>query len=123
MDDPTVTDDVMFIEMNRLREDIEVEYYSNVCDPLESDDDVPQTPKRYHRTHIYQVLEKSYLKGNYDTRAAAYWGSKAQSDILLAKGQAVIPTIGEQSYRQKRRRRLPNIQYNPRSGVFTGRTL
>ena len=112
--------DVAYIRFNRLRNDIEVEYYRNTCDRMEEDTDVPEVPQRYHHTLRKMVLEKAYLKGGYDMRLAERWGAEARSEISLARTQAVIPTMGDRlEIRSGRRRLLPNFQWDQKTG--TGR--
>lgn len=108
--------DVAYFRLNRLRNDIEVEYYRNTCEPMEEDTDVPEVPQRYHHTLRKMVLEKAYLKGGYDMALAERWGSEARSEISLARTQAVIPTIGDRlELRSGRRRLQPNFQWDQKT--------
>lgn len=107
--------DVAYFRMNRLRNDIEVEYYRNYCDPMEEDTDVPQVPMRYHHTIRKMTLEKAYLKGGFDMALSQRWGAEAASEIVLARTQAVIPTIGERLELRGKRRLLPNFQWDQAS--------
>ena len=110
-----------FFQMHRFRNDIEVELYSNVHVELTDDDQIPETPEAYHHTHVKQVLEKAYMMGGHNVQLASYWGIQASQEMVLHKGQAVIPTLGDRTFRKRRRRRLPNIQYDNSTGTFSGR--
>ncbi len=115
--------DIAFFRMHRLRNDIEVEYYRNVCDPMEEDDDVPQVYQRYHKTLWKMGLEKAYSKGGFNMALAEYWGNKAESEIIYARTQAVIPTAGHRREIRPGTRRVltPNFQYDPSTGRATVR--
>lgn len=105
--------DIAYFRLNRLRNDIEVEYYRNYCDPMEEDTDIPEVPKRYLHTLRKQVLEKMYLKGGHDMALAERWGAEARSEMSLARTQAVIPTIGDRlELRSGRNRLQPNFQWD-----------
>ena len=117
------TDDVdgtpqAFFQMHRLRHDLEVEYYKNVCDLMETDDAVFDIPERYTETIVKMVLEKCYLKGGFDPQLAAFWNTKAESEIKEAKAQAVIPTLGKRRELRRSAPRLTNLTYNNATGLF-----
>ena len=107
-----------FFQMHRLRHDLEVEYYKNVCDLMHADDDVFDIPDRYTETIVKMVLEKCYLKGGYDPQLAAFWHAKAETEIQEAKAQAVIPTLGRRRELRRSTPRLANMTYNNRTGLF-----
>lgn len=104
-------DATAFIEMHRLRSDIEVEYYRNVCDEIFELDENPNVPARYHHTLVKQVLEKAYMKNGYDLTLSTRFGSEASGEIQLARAQAYIPTIGPRSEMRRPGYLQPNIQY------------
>ncbi|MYB01994.1 MAG: hypothetical protein F4118_10065 [Acidimicrobiaceae bacterium] len=106
-----------YMRMNRLRNDIEINYYRNYCDPI-TDDDLPlEVPKRYHRTLQKMVLEKMYSKGGFDLRLQQKWKSEADAEIMHARAQAIIPTMGERSEIRSANRLQPNYQYDQATGV------
>ena len=107
-----------FFQMHRLRHDLEVEYYRNVCDVMEDDDDVINIPDRYTETIVHMTLEKCYLKNAYNTQLAAYWGAKADAEIKEAKASAVVPTLGRRRELRRSLPRLGNLTYNQRTGLF-----
>lgn len=100
-----------FLEMHRLRGDIEVEYYRNVCDELLAFDQIPNVKARYHPTLVKQVLEKAYLKNGYDLTLSARFGAEASGEIELARAQAYVPTIGPRSEIRRPALLQPNIRY------------
>lgn len=112
-----------FFRMHRLRNDIKVEYYRNVCDPMEEDDDIPQVLQRYHKTLWKMGLEKAYAKGGFNMALSTMWGDKAEAEIIYARTQAVIPTAGQRrEVRPGHNRRLnPNFQYDQATGRATVR--
>ena len=116
--DPAQT--LAFFEMHRFRNDIEIEHYSNVVEIMTHDDDIPEVPGAYHHTLIKMVLEKAYMMGGHDLVLAREWGDKAAQEMLIAKGQAVIPTLGDRSFLKRTRGRSTNVQFNNSTGVFTG---
>ena len=105
------TDATAYIQMHRLRNDIEVEYYRNKCDPLRHDDQALEIPQRYHPTIVKMVTAKAYGKGNYNLPASREWQAKADEEIKRAKAQAIIPTLGKRSEIRTSGRLLANIQY------------
>ena len=102
---------ILYFEMHRLRNDIEVEYYRNKCDPLLHDDQKLEIPQRYHHTIVKMTVSKAYARNNYNLPAAREWEDKANKDIKLAKAQAIIPTLGKRSEIRTSGRLLPNIQH------------
>lgn len=107
-----------FFQMHRLRHDLEVEYYKNTCDLMETDDAVFDIPDRYTETIVHMVLEKCYLKGGYDARLAAFWNAKSEPAIKEAKAQAVIPTLGRRRELRRSAPRLGHMTYNQKTGLF-----
>ena len=107
-----------FLQMHRLRHDLEVEYYKNTCDQMTDDEDVIDIPDRYTETIVHMVLEKCYLKNAYNMQLASYWGAKAEAEIKEAKAQAVIPTLGRRRELRRSVPRLGNLTYNNRTGLF-----
>ena len=114
----TDADAYPFIQMHRLRNDLEVEYYRNVCDRLEHDDQALDIPDRYSETITKMTLEKANLKDKYDLQTALFWKGKADDEIKEAKAQAVIPTLGKRRELRRSAPRLSNLTYNNRTGVF-----
>lgn len=104
-------DENAYIQLHRLRNDIEVEYYRNKCDPLLDDDQKLEIPQRYQHTIVKMVTAKAYGKGNYNLPAAREWKADADEDIKKAKAQAIIPTLGQRSEIRTSGRLLPNIQH------------
>lgn len=100
-----------YLQMHRLRNDIEVEYYRNKCDPLLNDGQMLEVPQRYHHTIVKMVTSKSYAKGNYNMTAANYWRELADQEIELARTQAIIPTLGKRLEIRDSNPLLPNLQY------------
>lgn len=107
-----------FFLMHRLRHDLEVEYYQNVCDTLEDDDDILQIPDRYAETIRKMVLEKANLKDSYNPQMAAIYKSEADAEIMEAKAQAMIPTLGKRRELRQTPPRLGNLTYNNQTGLF-----
>lgn len=107
-----------FLQMHRLRNDLEVEYYLNACDLLQDDDDALQIPQRYDETITKMVLEKANMKGKYDMQSSLYWGQKAELEIREAKAQAVIPTLGKRRELRRSTPRMSNLTYNNSTGLF-----
>ena len=111
-EEPEEEDDTTaFVEMHRLRGDLEVEYYRNVCDELFELEDRPNVPPRYHHTLVKQVLEKAYMKNGYDLTLSANFGNGAAGEIQLARAQAYVPTIGPRSEIRRPSLLQPNIQH------------
>ena len=102
---------IAYLQMHRLRNDIEVLYYRNKCDPLLHDDQALEIPQRYHHTIVKMVTAKAYQKGNYNLPAARDWRADAEADIKIARAQALIPTLGERSEIRTGGRLLPNLQH------------
>lgn len=100
-----------YLQMHRLRNDIEVEYYRNKCDPLVRDDQLLEIPQRYHHTIVKMNTSKSYAKGNYNMPAANYWRELAEQEIEYARTQAIIPTLGKRLEIRDSNPLLPNLQY------------
>ena len=100
-----------YFQMHRLRNDIEVEYYRNKCDPLLHDDQKLEIPQRYHHTIVKMTTRRCYAKGNYNRAAAADWKAEADEDMKIARAQAIIPTLGQRLEIRRARPLLPNIQY------------
>lgn len=107
-----------FFQMHRLRNDLEVEYYKNTVDLMETDDAVFDIPDRYTETIVKMVLEKCYLKGGFDPQLAAFWHAKAETELKEAKAQAVIPTLGKRRELRRSAPRMTNLTYNNRTGLF-----
>ena len=110
-DDAGNNNEQAYVEMHRLRGDIEVEYYRNVCDELFDLDDVLNTPARYHHTHVKQLLEKAYMKNGYDLTLSSRFGSEASGEMELARAQAYIPTIGSRSEIRRPSLLQPSIRH------------
>ena len=100
-----------YIEFHRLRNDIEIEYYRNVCDPLIKDDQELEIPQRYHHTIVKMVVSKAYGQNNYNLPASREWKADADADIMEAKAQAIIPTLGRRLEIRSSGRLNPNMQY------------
>ena len=100
-----------YMELHRLRNDIEVEYYRNKVDPLLHDDQKLEIPPRYHHTIVKMTVSKAYAKGNYNLPASREWRLDADDEIKRAKAQAIIPTLGRRSEMRTSGRLLPNIQH------------
>ena len=109
-----------FIEMHRHRNDIEIEYYRNTCDPLVEVDDIPNVPLRYHPTLVEMTVGKANKKGGHDLQQSSQFESKAAGEILLARTQAKIATMGSRSYARRHLNIQPNIQYMG-GGIANGR--
>lgn len=103
--------EIAFIQLHRLRNDIETEYYRNKCDPLLHDDQPLELQPKFHHTIVKMVVSKAYAKGNYNVPSADRWRADAESDILRQKAQAIIPTLGVRSDIRTSGRLLPNMQY------------
>ena len=101
----------LFIEMHRHRNDIEVEYYRNSCDPLVEMIDVPNVPLRYHPTLVDMTLEKAYMKGGHNLQMSTQYGQKANGEMLLARAQAKVATMGSRNFMRRPSNLQPNIEY------------
>jgi len=100
-----------YIQLHRLRNDIEIQYYRNKCDSLSDDDQELEIPQRYHHTIVKMTVSKAYGKGNYNLPAAREWKADADADIKLARTQAIIPTLGNRLELRNSAPLLPNLQY------------
>ena len=111
-------EELPFFQMHRLRNDLEIEYYRNVCDLLEHDGQELDIPDRYSETITKMVLEKANMKSRYDLQSAIFWGEKANEEIKKAKAQAMIPTLGKRRELRRSTPRMTNITYNNATGLF-----
>lgn len=100
-----------FIQLHRLRNDMEILYYSNYCEELVSDDQELEIPRRYHQTIVKQTVGKAYAKGNMNLSASQYWTAQADREIMVAKAQAKIPTLGSRSELRSAIGGQANVEY------------
>jgi len=100
-----------FTQLHRLRNDMEILYYSNYCEELVSDDQLLEIPQRYHNTIVKMTVGKAYAKGNMNLSASQYWMGQADHEIMIAKAQAKIPTLGSRSELRTATMQQPNVEY------------
>lgn len=87
------TNPVAYFQLHQLKDDIEIDYYSNVTPELTSDDDEIVIPQRYHRTLIKMVLARAWRKQNRDLRAAETYEKDADDEIAYARSQAAVKVL------------------------------
>ena len=88
-----LTDSVAYFQLHQLKDDIEIDYYSNVTPDLTDDDDEIVIPQRYHRTLIKMVLSRAWRKNNRNIRAAETYEKDADDEIAYARSQAAVKVL------------------------------
>ena len=86
----------LYFQFHEFRQDIELDFYRNEVEPIETDYEDLQVPDVYHRTLIKQVAARALRKGGRDVESALIWEAEANEEIRKARAQAVLRTRGRQ---------------------------
>lgn len=121
--------DAAWIQLHRMLNDLEIDYYRNTCPKVRNPDDTLDLPfyppARYHPTIVDMVLAKAMRKGQYNMAAANDYEARAHRDIMYARAQATLRTRGDiQRVSQRTRfRHRQGFYVDYRGGKFTGRAF
>ena len=84
----------LYFQMHEYRQDIELDFYKNEVEPIDTDHEDLEVPDVYHRTLIKMVAARALRKGSRDLTSALYWEAEAEKEIKAARAQAVLRTRG-----------------------------
>ena len=87
-------DSFLYFQLHEFRQDIELDFYKNEVEPIETDHEDLEVPDTYHRTIIKMVVARALRKGGRDLQGALYWEAEAEKDIQAARAQAALRTRG-----------------------------
>lgn len=84
----------LYFQLHEFRQDIELDFYKNEVDQIDTDHEDLEVPDTYHRTIIKMVLGYALRKGGRDLTGALYWEAEAEKEIKQARAQAALRTRG-----------------------------
>ena len=115
--------DVMYFQAHRLKNDIEVDYFRQSCNPIEHDDDPLEVPHVYYPHLENMTLEQCWSKRRIDMVTADRYGTKAAGQILEARTHAKQKTQDPVPMHENRYRRHNSdySTYNSNSGLWHAR--
>lgn len=87
-------DSRLYFQLHEFRQDIELDFYRNEVEPIQTDTEDLEIPDTYHRTIIKMVVARALRKGGRDLTGALYWEAEAEKDIQAARAQAALRTRG-----------------------------
>ena len=81
-------------EVHPFRDDIIIDFYKNVTNPMTADTDIPETPTRYHPTIVNLVCAQAFAKDSYDLASANRYEEMVSLPMLISRAQAMKRTQG-----------------------------
>jgi hypothetical protein len=86
--------EVPYYQFHQYKQDIELDFYRNEVDAIDTDQEDLEMPDIYHRTIVKMVIARALRKGSRDLENALYWEAEASKEIQEARAQAVLRTRG-----------------------------
>lgn len=109
----------LYFQFHQFRQDIELDYYKNEVESIDTDYDDLEVPNAYHRTLVKMVVARALRKGGRDLQSALYWEAEANKEIAAARSQAVLRTRGRMQRTEGASRFYgPNATYDAGTGVW-----
>lgn len=84
----------MYFQLHPYRQDIELDFYKNEVEAIDTDHKELELPSIYARTVIKMTAGRALRKGQRDLQGALYWEAEAEKEITRARAQAVLQTRG-----------------------------
>lgn len=112
--------DEPYIQLHQQRNDIEIDFFKNKCNVLESDDDVIEVPDRYFQTCLDLATSYATAQRRRDLAWSRELRAEAKEQMMKDKNQAQIKTHGRRRPRNRKHIGTGPYMYY-RNGKLVGR--